>query len=275
MIRICYYEKVFISVFLAAIAIGGGVASGQEPQTGVGSVRPQVATPELTTPIVTPAPPTLQTPGPVIAPAAPVQVPVYTVTTPPLSTNTNNYPAELLAILQSVFGVNSRGNSTLTSRYANGCVGGGEIACIGADGNETYTTNSFANIRPIASSDLNSPFRILAPFRKYFDGCIQKAGLGSCRFVNLGIKGDASHQRRRSCHNSAQAIDVGPLTCSTGGQILASDPRYFEVAKCMANDTNNELQVIFYKSEGPNMIRKSDHNNHMHIQLKNCAMTFG
>lgn len=273
--RICCSAKGFLYVAFAAISISGDIAFGQEPQVGAGGVRPQVASPELAAPVVTQPPLTLQAPAAVATPAVPVQVPVYTVTSPPVTTNTSNYPAELLAILQSVFGVNARGNSALTSRYANGCVGGGEIACIGADGNESYTTNSFANIRPIASSDLNSPFRILAPFRKYFDGCIQKAGLGSCRFVNLGIKGDASHQRRRSCHNSAQAIDVGPLTCSTGGQILASDPRYFEVAKCMANDTNNELQVIFYKSEGPNMIRKSDHNNHMHIQLKNCAMTFG
>ena len=181
-------------------------------------------------------------------------------------------PTELLAILQSIFGSGTSGSGGRSSA----CMGVREIVCPDDDGGpETYSPDSFGNARPTATSDLTTPFKILGPFKKYFDSCTGKAGLGSCKFVNLGIKGDASHRARRSCHNSAQAIDVGPLTCSSGRRVLASDPLYFEVAKCMANDTNNELQVIFYKKDGQNMIQKSDHNNHMHIQIKSCSMVYG
>lgn len=207
-----------------------------------------------------------------IAPTTTPQPTQYFVTppTPPQANPSHNLPAELLAILQSVFG---KGRSSVVSQN---CVTGREFACPGYEsGPESYSPESFANARPTATSDLTTPFKILGPFKKYFDTCTSKAGLGSCKFINLGIKGDASHRARRSCHNSAQAIDVGPLTCSSGKKVLASDPLYFEVAKCMANDTNNELQVIFYKNEGPNMMQKSDHNNHMHIQLKNCSMVYG
>ena len=178
---------------------------------------------------------------------------------------------DLFAILLSIFGAYSG-----APMPSSACGGIAEIACpdYGGDGGG-YTPESYANYRTTAPSDLGSPFKILVPFKKYFDPCTAGAGLGSCRFVNLGIKGDASHQQRRSCHNSSQAIDVGPLTCAGGRKVLPSDPRYFEVAKCMANRTNNDLEVIFYKTEGPNMKQKSDHNNHMHIQLKNCSMIYG
>lgn len=170
-------------------------------------------------------------------------------------------PPELIAILQSIFGLGGGMSPGFPgTSYENA---------------ESFTPDIYENIPSTAPTDLNTPFKILPPFRKYYDGCITKAGLGTCRFVNLGIKGDASHQARRSCHNSAQAIDVGPLTCSNGRKIIASDPEFYEVAKCMANETNDELQVIFYKKEGPNMMQKSDHNNHMHIQLKNCSMIYG
>lgn len=172
------------------------------------------------------------------------------------------FPPELLAILQSIFGF---GGVSMTPGFQG----------TPQDYTESFTPDTFESFRTTAPTDLGSPFKILAPFRTYYDGCITKAGLGTCRFVNLGIKGDASHQKRKSCHNSAQAIDVGPLTCSNGRKIIASDPEFFEVAKCMANETNDELQVIFYKKEGPNMMQKSDHNNHMHIQLKNCSMIYG
>ena len=185
---------------------------------------------------------------------------------------------ELLAILQSVFGVNPYGYNRYNpySTFRNNNFGRSEFANSSQPAwNESYSSDSMANVRPTGTADLTSPLAILGPFKKYFDGCTSTAGLGNCKFVNLGVKGDAAHRARRSCHNSSQAIDVGPLTCSSGRKILASDPKYFDVAKCMANQTNNELQVIFYKSDGGNMIQKSDHNNHMHIQLKNCRMVFG
>lgn len=202
-------------------------------------------------------------------PPQPIQ---YVQPKPSHSHESQGLPTELLAILQSIFGMGASGSGGRSSS----CAGVREIACPSDDGGpETYSPDSFGNARPTATSDLTTPFKILGPFKKYFDSCTGKAGLGSCKFVNLGIKGDASHRARRSCHNSAQAIDVGPLTCSSGRRVLASDPLYFEVAKCMANDTGDELQVIFYKKEGQNMIQKSDHNNHMHIQIKRCSMVYG
>ncbi|MEL4403158.1 hypothetical protein AAEJ42_23330, partial [Shewanella algae] len=81
--------------------------------------------------------------------------------------------------------------------------------------------------------------------------------LGDCRFENMGIIGDAAHRARRSCHNSGQAIDVGTVTCSGGQKLTTDSAKYFNLANCMANDSNNELQVIFYKASGPNMIQRS------------------
>lgn len=183
-------------------------------------------------------------------------------------------PRGLLAILASIFGF---GQGWGGSSSSSGCVGSSEIACprVNSYGRESFSTDAFSSVRSTAPSDLTSPYRIVGSFRKYYDRCISKARLGTCRFVNLGIKGDASHKKRRSCHNVSQAIDVGPLICSNGRRILASDPQFFEVAKCMANDSNDELEVIFYKTEGLNMKKRSDHNNHMHIQLKNCSMSYG
>jgi hypothetical protein len=87
--------------------------------------------------------------------------------------------------------------------------------------------------------------------------------------------GDKNHQARRSCHNAGEAIDVGPITCSGAQSFQSNSPQFFEIAKCLANDSNNELQVIFHKAEGPGMIRKSDHVGHMHVQLRHCNMVYG
>lgn len=254
----------FFMSFLVAFAATSADAQRYKTQEVVGSPAPNTV-PALRAPQPTPATSNLQ--GQTTGVPRPFEF-AQPVSSKPQAQE-DKIPQELLAILQSAFGSNSNGSS-----YSN-CFGNREVACPSGAYNESYSTDSFSNARPTSASDLRTPFKILGTFKKYFDGCIEKAGLGTCRFVNLGVKGDASHQQRRSCHNSAQAIDVGPLTCTGGQRVLASDARYFAVASCMANQTNNELQVIFYKSEGPNMMRKSDHNNHMHIQLKNCAMVFG
>lgn len=253
----------FVSVLSAFVSISAN-GQGMKTQDVVGS-SPTTSTPgPRTQPSIT---------GPALTPAPPPAIKETYQPAQPLimksPSREDKIPDELMAILKAAFGANGRTNEN------SNCFGNREIACPSDTYNESYSNDSFANARPTSASELKTPFKILGTFKKYFDGCTEKAGLGNCKFVNLGVKGDASHQRRRSCHNSAQAIDVGPLTCSTGRRVLASDPKYFAVASCMANQTNNELQVIFYKSEGPNMMRKSDHNNHMHIQLKNCAMTFG
>jgi len=126
---------------------------------------------------------------------------------------------------------------------------------------------------PVSPNDLNGPYRINPPFRKYFNECTKK--YGDCKFENWGIMGDAAHRARRSCHNAGEAIDVGPITCSSARKFDAKSEEFYQIAKCMAHNSNNELEVIFYKGEGRNMKRQSDHSGHMHIQLKNCNMIFG
>ena len=147
-----------------------------------------------------------------------------------------------------------------------------EIVDSGDDGG-SYT--GMTGLTPVSPTELTGMRKIIPPFQKWFGACTKGLGLGICRFENMGIMGDASHRKRRSCHNSGQAIDVGTVTCSGGQKITPSSAKYFDLANCMANDSNNELQVIFYKASGPNMIKKSDHNNHMHVQLKSCAMVYG
>lgn len=197
--------------------------------------------------------------------------PVVQPVMPPPSRKSGMSP-DLMAILSSLFGGSRSGTGGSSS-----CSGSGELACAsgGSGGSESYSLDAFENVRPTATGDLSSPYKILGPFKKYFDTCTERVGLGTCKFINLGIKGDKAHQARRSCHNSMQAIDVGPLTCSSGRRVLPSDPGFFDVASCMANQSNNELEVIFHKAEGANMMRDSNHKGHMHIQLKNCAMVFG
>lgn len=128
--------------------------------------------------------------------------------------------------------------------------------------------------------------KIVKPLKKWFPICTEKVGLKTCKFVNIGIWGDDPHKRTESCHNSGEAMDVGlPLSCSDGVSITESkrgqppDPRALALAKCMAKETNDELQVIFHDYEDrPNMFPggvRNKHHGHMHIQLKNCRMVRG
>jgi len=132
----------------------------------------------------------------------------------------------------------------------------------------------------VGVNGLNGNARVLEPFKRWFPQCTEKLGLGQCNFKFLGTWGDASHRARASCHNSGEAIDVGlPFTCSNGVSFDANDPRAMEVAKCMAGDTNGELQVIFRDHTGPpGMIPgypRGSHSGHMHIQLRNCRAVRG
>ncbi len=116
---------------------------------------------------------------------------------------------------------------------------------------------------------------IVEPFQRHFPKCTNSLGLGECTFNDQGIMGDARHQRGRSCHNSRQAWDIGfPFVCSTGGTIQADDAKALEIAKCLADQTNNELGIIFRDIQhGPNMFPASKlgmHNGHIHVQLRNC-----
>jgi hypothetical protein len=126
----------------------------------------------------------------------------------------------------------------------------------------------------VYAQDLKSGHKILEPFKENFDKCTNKTGLGRCKFKNMGIDGDDAHKARASCHNSGEAIDVGDLECDAS-RYDASSEKFFEVAKCMAHDTEKKLEVIFHKAEGENMKVVPGHEKHMHIQLKNCNMVTG
>lgn len=156
------------------------------------------------------------------------------------------------------------GNSELAS---GGGSGGGDFGGGGASG-------SWGGA-PTSASELSGGQSIVEPFKRNFERCAQENGLGTCKFENMGIMGDAAHRARRSCHNAGEAIDVGPLTCTGANKIATNHPKFFDMAKCLANNSNDELQVIFHRGEGKNMIRKSDHVGHMHVQLKNCRMIYG
>lgn len=170
----------------------------------------------------------------------------------------------LIEAFKSIFGggANSKNNSNPELASGGGDFGGG-----GADAGWSGP--------PVGASELSGGQTIVEPFKRNFDRCAQEIGLGVCKFENMGIMGDASHRARRSCHNGGEAIDVGPLTCTGAKAIPSNHPKFFDMAKCLANNSNNELQVIFHRAEGPNMIQKSDHVGHMHVQIKNCRMIYG
>lgn len=179
----------------------------------------------------------------------------------------------LLGSLGGQSGYSSGYQSDYPDAYKGDYLGRSEIADPSGDSGANYSSPS--GLTPVSAAELSGMRKIIPPFQKWFGTCTEKLGLGTCRFENLGIMGDAAHRARRSCHNSGQAIDVGTVTCSGGQKLIPSSDRFFNLANCMANDSKNELQVVFYKATGPNMIKKSDHLNHMHIQLKNCAMVYG
>lgn len=153
--------------------------------------------------------------------------------------------------------------------------GRSEIVDPGDSGDSGGNYAQPSGLVPVSPSELTGLRKIIPPFQKWFGICTKNLGFGNCRFENMGIMGDASHRARRSCHNSGEAIDVGTVTCSGGQRIAPKSAAYLNLANCMANDSSNELQVIYYKASGPNMIQKSDHDNHMHVQLKNCSMVYG
>lgn len=220
-------------------------------------------------------------PVPALAPSAPLNaVPgarpiIYsTGQISPAQHNSQSHAAEAQALMNA-FGMalRSMGAGQAGLNYG-GYKGRSEIANPSGDEGMSYRSNS-GTLTPVSPSDLSGMRKIIPPFQKWFSACTKGLGLGDCRFENMGIMGDAAHRARRSCHNSGEAIDVGTVTCSGGQKITTDSAQFFSLANCMANDSKDELQVIFYKATGPNMIQKSDHNKHMHIQLKNCAMVYG
>ena len=96
---------------------------------------------------------------------------------------------------------------------------------------------------------------ILGPFLAAHRRCAP-----GCGYVSWGIWGDKSHQQRRSCHNSGQAIDIHAITC--GGTHKALSARFDQYVSCM----RGSLGVIY---------RSANHFSHAHFQLHGCNMCSG
>lgn len=179
---------------------------------------------------------------------------------------------QALGVSARVPGINSPGGAgaggaaARRSEFADGESGDGSGGPVGGP--------AAAAPAPVSPNDLSTSKRIVEPFKKWFAVCTQKMGLNNCRVHNLGIMGDDRHRKKRSCHNSGEAIDIGAVMCGEGQIIGKDSSRYFTLAKCLANDSNNELQVIHKKASGPNMMQDKDHP-HLHVQIKNCAMVYG
>lgn len=115
---------------------------------------------------------------------------------------------------------------------------------------------------------------IVPPFQKWFDVCTEKVGLGICKFKFLGIWGDANHMKRKSCHNSGEALDAGfPFDCTVAGKVVAESSQAMDVAKCLATQTGNAFGIIFRnQTPVPNMSRSSidPHLHHIHVKVRSC-----
>lgn len=92
---------------------------------------------------------------------------------------------------------------------------------------------------------------ILAPFLAKHNSCAS-----GCSYVSWGIWGDEAHQRRKSCHNSGEAIDIHAIRCR-GKTHSGQSARFNSYVGCM----RGKFHVIY---------GSGDHENHAHIQLRNC-----
>jgi len=99
--------------------------------------------------------------------------------------------------------------------------------------------------------------RILNPFlNRHNNVCAPGYG-----YVSWGIWGDKAHQRRRSCHNSGDAIDIHAIT-HQGKVYNGKTQRFRDYVSCM----NKEFGTIF---------GNRSHTDHVHIQLRPCRKIGG
>lgn len=102
---------------------------------------------------------------------------------------------------------------------------------------------------------LNGFFRKTAPISAPFKNQ-HKVCAGSCSYVSWGIWGDEAHKKRKSCHNSGEAIDIHAITC---GKVKhgPTSSRFKNYVGCM----RKKFKVLF---------QVKDHYQHAHIQIHNC-----
>lgn len=99
--------------------------------------------------------------------------------------------------------------------------------------------------------------RILNPFLNRHNN-VCASGYG---YVSWGIWGDRAHQRRRSCHNSGDAIDIHAIT-HQGKVYTGKTQRFRDYVSCM----HKEFGTVF---------GNSSHTDHVHIQLRPCRKIGG
>lgn len=88
-----------------------------------------------------------------------------------------------------------------------------------------------------------------------------KVCASGCGYVSWGIWGDDAHKKRKSCHNSGEAIDIHAITC--GGKTYAPPTkRFLKYVGCM--------KKYFGTIHG-----NKDHKQHVHIELRNCRKVKG
>ncbi len=97
---------------------------------------------------------------------------------------------------------------------------------------------------------------IMRPFLKAFDICASDCS----KYEDLGVWGDLRHQRKRSCHNTGNAIDIKGIVCH-GRTYRARDKKFKDFVKCMRGKQG--LHTIFGKGE---------HKRHAHISLRSCEI---
>lgn len=98
-----------------------------------------------------------------------------------------------------------------------------------------------------------------APIMRPFTLALRECAPG-CTYDSWGVWGDARHQRRRSCHNTGNAIDVPAIRCG-GRRYNASTSRFRNFVGCVRG--KHGLYTIF---------GSGDHKQHVHISLRSCEI---
>lgn len=279
-------KDLFLIAILHVVGIPFALADADQgvPRSAnptVGPVGIQVST---TNPDPNPAPSPSPSPSPVPV-SAPKASGVPTTVNPVAPQNVNQTPVQTspstggmpmipMMPMMPAYSPPSGFDGDYGDDYGDELYGGGSSSGGGSSGGGSSGGGAPDNT-PTASRAINGRHPIVGPFKEEFDKCLNKVGLSpSCKFENWGIMGDKAHQRRRSCHNTGEAIDVGPIHCD-GAKYDSKHPKFLEMAKCMANNSGEKFKVLFHTAHPPNLRYAPNHTGHMHIQLKTCVPKYG
>ena len=131
--------------------------------------------------------------------------------------------------------------------------------------------------KPSKPSRLSNPSTLPKPRNENRNRTVGKASCGSgkfcqrftsvwkkcsqgCNIVKPWIAGDRKHCRKRSCHNSRQAIDIHTLNCNgrvyEGGK-KDGKPKFNKIAKCLGG-------------YGTTLWNVKNHYGHIHFNFRGC-----